>query len=924
MPYSYDDFLKSATSSGNLGKFSTDDLDLAYDNPEYGMSMLSLMNDYSGAQTDEQRALINETQNQLRNSYTAKSRRSAQNNGYNSVYQDRIDDLTGKAVTHGSFNFSLKDNPAWSTYKKNYLREGDRAAANALAAASNASAGRPSSYAVTAAQQANDYWDTQLANIVPQLYTQDYNMWVDDFNRLLTNLNMLRDQDESEYARYLDQLNMDYQKERDAAADDQKNFANALSIYQLLGGSSPKWVLDALGLAGAGGSGSLAGEGTGGSGSGGGYYGSGSDPDKEMQDLQRIQTILNNWSNGKFSGADANTIADTPGILELLMSDENGNVIGSVPTDTAGRRRMANALLLEQYGNWQDRGYRKDQRGNFIRDENGNPIPDGSGTAAGSWTADDQRQEQMMIRRMNDIEAGMDAEASQKWQEAKQMYQNGESSKDDLYGWLDDEFMKGNMSYADYRVLTTRVSALPSDVSQVGSTGATGAGIGAGSGEDVIAGAGSGAGLPAVSARFNDALAGLLGAGNITHPMQLVRSALDAAGIDTRDMTDEEAQAVAGILRTRSSAAGTQGQTGTGAGTYTGILDNAENTAGQSNLDAAVNVLRDWESGAWNDIQNYLRGIGAAEAEASTPEGRAANAAQMEAYRNFVPTGDPAADAAELRRIGSMGTGLYYDEATGTIQSVKPLTGDEIIGGSGEDAIFPQNNRVYTGVSQKAQNPENAASGNAYQNILDALAPTGNTISRAAGSLGNIANTLAARIQEITNQQAATGAGSGEDAIYSPTSGRVYNGVSQKAQNPENAAAGNVYQNILDGAQKAGSSLTSSLSNLANSLQTRIQQVAEQQAAAQQAAARAAAVATGAGSGNDSVYTPTTKTSNGRTYSGTSQKASDHNNDQYIDTTTLPSAAQLAAAMASVLPKPAASAASVVTKPSSTRGGATR
>ena len=1022
MAYTYDDFLNSATSSGNLSKFTTDDLDLAYSNPEYGMSMLSLMNDYAGAQTDEQRALINETQNQLRNSYKTRNTRAGQNNGYNSVYQDRIDDLTGKALTHGSFNFSLKDNPAWSTYKKNYLREGDRAAANALASASNASAGRPSSYAITAAQQANDYWDTQLANIIPQLYNQSYAEWTDDFNKILTNLELLRGQDESDYARYLDQLNLDYQKERDAADDSQRSFANALSIYQLLGSGSPAWVLEALGISGSGGgAGGLGGDETG-SGSGkSGWYGDGNgggtyydDYGNTVEDYQRVQDVLDRWGQGKFTGSDVTTIADTPGILELLMTDADGNAIGTVPTDAAERRRMANQLMLDQYGSYMD-----------------------SGATVGSWTADDQRQEQMMIRRMNDIEAGMDAEASKNWQDAKQMYQSGDISKDDLYGWLDNEFMKGNLSYADYRVLTTRVSALPSNPNQIGNggtygSGATGSG---GSGEDILPGAGTGAG--AGTAVFTpDLLAEAARTGNLAG---YIRNYMTALGVDTSAVTDDQiigaAQQAADDVQKTTWQQKNDEQMEPGSLWDNMVLGRTtDGSAAPQEGRNLIEILRDYFGGLKN--VNGQAAVSDYEEMATTPEGQAANAAQMEAYRNFVPSGNKAADEATLRRIGNMGTGLYYDEATGTIKSTAPNVGDET-GRLGEtiynygqildDYINDQSNLLaqsdpngalvqtilgwvnnwrnkgqqetgntpleYSDAFLRQQDMQDAYSpyasyntqqqadqtgatsgGNAYQSILDAAAAAKNLGSGVANSVGNVVNNLQAKLQNVLSQQSGTNQQqtsalpvqfnpSGNRATDTMNLQRLASAMPGYYYDPSEdypgtapgtgtikpiqqaAASGNNsvnYSQILDNAkaaaqgavQSAGSGTMNAISGLVNKLTAKIQNVQTQQAAAQKAAeqkaaqqaaqqsaqqsaaqaARAAAVATGAGSGDDVIYQPTTKQSNGRTYTGTSQKASNHNNDQYVTVSSKSAAQQLAEAMANTLPKPSNSS-SAATKP---------
>ena len=901
------------------------------------MSMLSLYDDYSGAQTDEQRALISEAQNQLRNSYTTKNARDKQNNGYTSVYQDRIDDLTNQAVTRGSFNFNLEDNPLWGTLKKNYLREGDRAAANALAAASNASAGRPSSYAITAAQQANDYYDTQLANWIPQLYNQDYSVWADDFTRLLTNLNALREQDSSEYARFLDQLNLEYQRERDSATDKQQNFSNALAIYQLLGGASPAWVLETLGITGSGVIGSYSGDGSGGGGNG--WNGGGNTPKEPTDengnteaDLLRVQTVIDNWSKGKFGGADVNTIADTPGILEMFTEAYGGNP-DTVPTDTASRRRIANQLMLDQYGEWIDRGYLKDKYGNFVRDENGNPIRDESVTPASTWTADDQRQEQMMIRRLNNVEAGMSAELDDAWNNLKQYYQEGLIGKtgyykDDgtyvkgLYDELDEEFANGDLNAADYLILITRVNALPTDPSQVGYTGA---GSAAGTTGDSANGITADEYSLALSAILNSPT----GSDAAT---QLVRNALAAQGIDTSIMTNDQIKDI--VSQTISPE---NGRTYTGTSQKAQNPDNQGNTPGQSNLDAAVNVIRDWGSGLLGDIQDYLRGITGAEAAASTAEGRTEAAAAIDALRNFQSSGNAAADANRLKQIAGMNQSLVYDPTedypgaapgSGTIKSVAPQTGDTsgsglagIIGNWAADIAGNKTGIEYSDAFIKQEDMKDAYSPyanyntgaadsgvNATGNILTALLDNIRNASKEAAAadvagrtpieysdaftkqedmkdayspyasyndgtagtgLNQTGNLLANLLDTLRNasKEAAT------QEVVSSTNGRTYTGTSQKAQNPNGAGSVSANASQQSGNGSGGISLTNALTNLVSSLGSKIQTIQQQQAAAQAEAEKSAAQKAA-----EQAAASVVSSTNGRTYTGTSQKAQNPDN----------------------------------------------
>lgn len=236
MAYTYDDFVKAANQSGLMGQFSQDDLNLAQKYPEFGLSVLSLKKDYNNATTAEQRLLANQAANELRKSYGNYSG-GADGGSFRleSKLNRRADDLLGQIGSFGSFSYdeaptyentfaqqqkdlldrilnredfswSKETDPQWSSYKKSYLREGDRATANALAKASAASGGRPSSYAVNAATQAGDYYATKLNDVIPTLYQQAYERYLDEYNMKLKDLNTVNQQEQLDYAKYLDRL----------------------------------------------------------------------------------------------------------------------------------------------------------------------------------------------------------------------------------------------------------------------------------------------------------------------------------------------------------------------------------------------------------------------------------------------------------------------------------------------------------------------------------------------------------------------------------------------------------------------------------------------------------------------------------------------------------------------------------------------
>lgn len=234
MAYTYDDFEKARAGSDVY--FSQYDLDLAKQHPEFGMSVLDLKKQYATAQTPEQRALINAQANELRKNYGYYSGGSDGSSyistgkyapkidetldkigsfkpfeygsapSYENRYQQKQQELLDAALNRDPFSWSKETDPQYGSYKKTYLREGERATANALAQASAASGGRPSSFAVNAATQAGDYYATKLSDVIPTLYQQAYERYLKDYQMKLSDLEAVNNQEQLDYAKYLDKL----------------------------------------------------------------------------------------------------------------------------------------------------------------------------------------------------------------------------------------------------------------------------------------------------------------------------------------------------------------------------------------------------------------------------------------------------------------------------------------------------------------------------------------------------------------------------------------------------------------------------------------------------------------------------------------------------------------------------------------------
>lgn len=225
MAYTYDDFVTAATGAGLLDKFSDDDLKIAKSNPEYGLSALKLQQDLNGAKTTEQQLLAQEAINQLRTSYGILGKQAATSFQYDdqNAYQKLLDEVTNM----GSFSYDAQNDPSAAALKKTYLREGERARADTLAKVSAATGGAPSSFAVTAAQQAGDYYNTQFTDKLTGLEENAYQRYLNDFSTKLSQLGAMNADREFDFNAYL----QNYEREQAVKKENYNKLISLMTGY---------------------------------------------------------------------------------------------------------------------------------------------------------------------------------------------------------------------------------------------------------------------------------------------------------------------------------------------------------------------------------------------------------------------------------------------------------------------------------------------------------------------------------------------------------------------------------------------------------------------------------------------------------------------------------------------------------------------
>ncbi len=246
MGYTYNDFVSAANGAGLMEKFSPEDIETTRKNPEYGLSMLGFMRDAQNATTPEQRALAEASADQLRKSYqTAASYGSMPQFTYDkeSQYKQLLDKVSNPA----EFSYDVQQDDTYKAARAAYLREGERASTNALVRASAATGGVPSSYAVSAATQAGDYYAGQAADLIPTMEQNAYQRYLSGLDADRAALSAVEGARATAYSQFLDRLSLQRQQEQDALTRQQleqqqaqQEYNNALAMYQLLGYATPE------------------------------------------------------------------------------------------------------------------------------------------------------------------------------------------------------------------------------------------------------------------------------------------------------------------------------------------------------------------------------------------------------------------------------------------------------------------------------------------------------------------------------------------------------------------------------------------------------------------------------------------------------------------------------------------------------------
>lgn len=145
---------------------------------------------------------------------------------FTSQYKAQIDQLLNGILNRDDFEYNAESDPLFQQYKDSYSRMGNRAMKDTIGEVAANTGGLASSYATTAASQANDNYMSALNDKIPELQQVAYNMYLKGIDNQARDLGLLQNMDDTQYGRYRDSMgdyftnrDFDYGSYRDSIGD---------------------------------------------------------------------------------------------------------------------------------------------------------------------------------------------------------------------------------------------------------------------------------------------------------------------------------------------------------------------------------------------------------------------------------------------------------------------------------------------------------------------------------------------------------------------------------------------------------------------------------------------------------------------------------------------------------------------------------
>lgn len=126
---------------------------------------------------------------------------------YANSYEGQLKSLYDQIVNRDPFNYDINSDMLYRQYAQQYMDNGRLAMQDTMGQAAALTGGYGSSYGQAVGQQQYNAYLQQLNDVIPELYSQAYQHYMDEGDRLAQQYNMLYGMAEDEYNKYSDEYN---------------------------------------------------------------------------------------------------------------------------------------------------------------------------------------------------------------------------------------------------------------------------------------------------------------------------------------------------------------------------------------------------------------------------------------------------------------------------------------------------------------------------------------------------------------------------------------------------------------------------------------------------------------------------------------------------------------------------------------------
>lgn len=126
---------------------------------------------------------------------------------YANSYEGQLKSLYDQIVNRDKFQYDINSDMLYQQYAQQYMDKGRLAMQDTMGQAAALTGGYGSSYGQAVGQQQYNAYLQQLNDVIPELYSQAYQHYMDEGDRLAQQYNMLYGMAEDEYNKYSDEYN---------------------------------------------------------------------------------------------------------------------------------------------------------------------------------------------------------------------------------------------------------------------------------------------------------------------------------------------------------------------------------------------------------------------------------------------------------------------------------------------------------------------------------------------------------------------------------------------------------------------------------------------------------------------------------------------------------------------------------------------